>query len=90
MAQKVRRRGVATEVDVFNKQIGSDDGFFSWCAAQDGSVITNTCNKRMSRKSGALPKSIDEIEFAFGRTVVVGTLFLFVSHPQGFGSKSGN
>ena len=30
---------------------------------------------------GALPQGIDEIEFAFGGTVVVGTLFLFVSHP---------
>ncbi len=81
MAQKIRRRGRATKVDVFNQQIGSDDCFFAWCAAQYGCVIANAGNKRMSRNPGALPQGLDEIEFAFSGTVLVGTLFLFVSHP---------
>src|SRR5690349_138139 len=82
MAQQVRRRGRASKVDVFNQQVGGDDSLLAGCAAQDCRVITNACYKRLTRSPGTLPKSFDEIEFAFCGTVVVGTLFLFVSHPQ--------
>src|SRR6185369_5048802 len=82
VAQQVRRYGRATKVDVFNQQIGSDDGISTGRAAHDSSVVANTCDKRISRCPGTSPQGIDKIEFAFGGTVVVGTLFLFVSHPQ--------
>ena len=62
MSQKIRRCGRTTKVDVFNQQIGSDDGFFTGCVAQDGSVITNARNQRMSGGPGALPQGIDHTE----------------------------
>ena len=46
MAQQVRWRGGASKVDVFNEQIGSDDGFFAGCAAKDRSIVSDASNKR--------------------------------------------
>ena len=41
MAQKIRRCGCATKVDVFNEQIGGDDSFFAGGAAKDRGIVSD-------------------------------------------------
>ena len=51
MAQEIRRRGGATKIDVFNKQVSGDDGIFACSAPKHRGIVADARYKR--RGNGA-------------------------------------